>query len=520
MTAAELTAAIKGGSFIRRPVSWTGYGNGLFLAAGLVYAALAWYYRQAENAAGGLGNDLDCEYLGKGCTLYKTWVVTVSYSTWKYSASASGPLGNFAKDGGCTDQAACVAAAESAVEVVASQAGTNGYYEPAYKDDVGCTSGTTKACTYYYGYVPLIVHADRGTIADGGINKAIHQFAVNNEPVRWAPYTGVSWDTDTGAKPTADEWTGTQPGTATDTDGDGYSDEEETRVGTNPNNPYSNPGTQPGTDTDGDGYSDEDEHSAGTNPNDPNSHPGTAPTTGTDTDGDGYSDEDEAAAGTNPNDPNSHPGVTPGTGTDTDGDGYTDEEEAAAGTNPNDPASRPGGAAEIPAGTECGSLACEATLGGVQADTARIASATEETRTDTKRVADATEEMRDILKENATPTFEPLQFDLLPWQPGDLTVAVWSASVDLFGGAISDSLTKIKAKIPVLFGGWFPAMSLAGGGASCPAANIQILGRTQDISVCNSPVHTVLATVVRSAILAAFLVVFYVDAFKWFAEAL
>jgi len=57
------------------------------------------------------------------------------------------------------------------------------------------------------------------------------------------------------------------PGDPDDSDGDGLSDEEERRIGTDPNNP----------DTDGDGFSDGEEVSKGTNPLDADSNPATQP---------------------------------------------------------------------------------------------------------------------------------------------------------------------------------------------------------------------------------------------------
>jgi hypothetical protein len=65
---------------------------------------------------------------------------------------------------------------------------------------------------------------------------------------------------------------------APDTDGDGISDKDELRLGTDPNNP----------DSDGDGISDGDELRLGTDPNNP------------DSDGDGISDGEEVKVGTDP----------------------------------------------------------------------------------------------------------------------------------------------------------------------------------------------------------------------------
>ncbi|MDD5395109.1 MAG: hypothetical protein PHE17_18975 [Thiothrix sp.] len=85
-----------------------------------------------------------------------------------------------------------------------------------------------------------------------------------------------------------------------DTDGDGIKDGDEVKLGTDPKNP----------DTDGDGLKDGDEVTKGTDPKNP------------DTDGDGLKDGDEITKGTDPKNP------------DTDGDGLKDGDEIKAGTNP------------------------------------------------------------------------------------------------------------------------------------------------------------------------------------------
>ena len=104
----------------------------------------------------------------------------------------------------------------------------------------------------------------------------------------------------------------------TDTDGDGLTDEEELKLGTDPNN----------RDTDGDGISDYWEVQHGTNPLDPDDpiKGGLDPTK--DQDNDGLTNGEELKLGTDPfND-------------DTDGDGYQDKWEVDNGYNPldaNDP---------------------------------------------------------------------------------------------------------------------------------------------------------------------------------------
>jgi hypothetical protein len=69
-------------------------------------------------------------------------------------------------------------------------------------------------------------------------------------------------------------------------------------------------------DSDGDGFSDDDELAAGSDPYNPSSFPGS-------------------------NDPGSPPDGN-GSVVDTDGDGFSDDDEIAAGTDPYDPASTPG----------------------------------------------------------------------------------------------------------------------------------------------------------------------------------
>ena len=115
------------------------------------------------------------------------------------------------------------------------------------------------------------------------------------------------------------------PAPPLDTDGDGLDDAQETRLGTDPNNPDTdsdglsdgeevrrrmNPRT---SDSDNDGLSDGDELVAGTDPN------------RWDTDGDGLMDSREMRLGTDP------------TKRDTDDDGLTDPRELRLGTDPTNP---------------------------------------------------------------------------------------------------------------------------------------------------------------------------------------
>ena len=115
-----------------------------------------------------------------------------------------------------------------------------------------------------------------------------------------------------------------------DADGDGISDADERRLGTDPAS----------TDSDGDGIPDGREIELGTDPANADSDGDGVPDrreadsggkldpTSADSDGDGLSDGEELALGTNPASKDSD-------GFDTIGDGLTDAQEVALGTDPN-----------------------------------------------------------------------------------------------------------------------------------------------------------------------------------------
>ncbi|MFG6161481.1 Ig-like domain-containing protein [Schaalia turicensis] len=111
-----------------------------------------------------------------------------------------------------------------------------------------------------------------------------------------------------------------------DTDGDGLTDSEEEKIGTDPNNP----------DTDGDGINDGDEVNGTKNPFkddkfNKDGKPGNTDPLNPDSDGDGVNDGDEVTGkhnNGNPTNPNK---------ADSDGDGVTDGDEKKDGTDPNNP---------------------------------------------------------------------------------------------------------------------------------------------------------------------------------------
>ncbi|QPK81256.1 YPDG domain-containing protein [Schaalia sp. ZJ405] len=132
---------------------------------------------------------------------------------------------------------------------------------------------------------------------------------------------------------------GTDPKKA-DTDGDGLNDGEEKKLGTDPKNP----------DTDNDGVNDGDEVSGAKNPFkddkfDKNGKPGNTDPKNADTDNDGVKDGEELNTKVDPttgktvDDPDAKdPKTNPNSDdTDTDGDGLTDKDEEKLGTDPKNP---------------------------------------------------------------------------------------------------------------------------------------------------------------------------------------
>jgi hypothetical protein len=140
------------------------------------------------------------------------------------------------------------------------------------------------------------------------INAAVCQIVGGDCDSAHATAKATPGDADGDGVSDADERRlGTDPA-STDSDGDGIPDGREIELGTDPAN----------ADSDGDGVPDRREASSG----------GKLDPTNADSDGDGLSDGEELALGTNPASKDSD-------GFDTIGDGLTDAQEVALGTDPN-----------------------------------------------------------------------------------------------------------------------------------------------------------------------------------------
>ncbi|MCI5825380.1 MAG: YPDG domain-containing protein [Arcanobacterium sp.] len=133
------------------------------------------------------------------------------------------------------------------------------------------------------------------------------------------------------------KWTFTaqKPEFCLDDDGDGLTNDQEKKIGTDPKNP----------DTDGDGINDGDEVNGSKNPfkdhkSDPNGKPGNTDPLNPDSDGDGVKDGDEVNTKVDPktgktiDDPAQTDPKTDPNSKDTDDDGLTDGQEKKIGTDP------------------------------------------------------------------------------------------------------------------------------------------------------------------------------------------
>ena len=120
-----------------------------------------------------------------------------------------------------------------------------------------------------------------------------------------------------------------------DSDYDGWSDDYELKMGTDPYDRYDFPADYIWTDSDRDSFSDSFENSKGTDPDDDMDHPYTY----RDWDVDYFGDSFEMYVGTDPFDDNDYPCDH----NDTDSDGFGDEYEIVAGTDPEDYWDQPDG---------------------------------------------------------------------------------------------------------------------------------------------------------------------------------
>lgn len=257
----------------------------------------------------------------------------------------------------------------------------------------------------------------------------------------------------------------------------------------NMNQWFDNPYADPQSDTDGDGVPDWQEHEAGTDPNDPASTPTAPVVPPRPQPGDpGYSPV------TDPTHPDYDPSQDPQR--DSDGDGIPDVNDPC----PHDALNRCADVdpRDIPAS--------EPTL-------EEIRDLLEEIR---DQGAQEQEEQEEEEEEDVSPMdFGPISVALPEWSPGQITTDMFSSVGTAFQASLDTAIAGSEGKLPFLTGGWVPIVSLSGGSTPCAAIPMSILGHVQDVGVCETPVHTILATTARLALLGLMVVGFWLAMTKW-----
>lgn len=254
---------------------------------------------------------------------------------------------------------------------------------------------------------------------------------------------------------------------------------------------YSNPYADPNLDTDGDGYKDWEEFVAGTDPNNSNEHPST----------------DIVEPEPDPSDPNYDPEEPYEPLPDRDGDGIPDQYDPcpydALNRCMDDDRVRERLEIEFP-----DDYSREATLQDIRNLLQQMLE---------QEQGQEPEEPEEPEEEPAPVDFGPISLVLPEWQPWDITEETFSNVSSHMETVLGNALDAGSGKLPFLFSGWVPIVSLGGGG-SCEGISMQLLGVSQDVGVCDTPVHTVLATTVRTALLAVMIIAFWLGMTRWVAQ--
>jgi hypothetical protein len=230
-----------------------------------------------------------------------------------------------------------------------------------------------------------------------------------------------------------------------------------------------------------------------------------------DTDDDGWPDWIEWRLGTDPFSAASRPLA----GSDPDGDGRTNAQERDAVTDPLDgteydanqaPAADPNAepvASDLEAVTEA-IQALEAELAELLANVS-----TESMQTVQVSVAEAQlaelEAIRELLEgEDQAPVLEGPALE-------ELTDTPWTALSATVSTALADLRDTASTRMPFALEGFIPTPTITGS-SSCAAVAMPILGVSQDVGLCETPVHDFMAGPGRAVLLALAVVAFWLSA--------
>lgn len=233
-----------------------------------------------------------------------------------------------------------------------------------------------------------------------------------------------------------------------------------------------------------------------------------------DTDGDGWPDWAEARLGTDWTGQTSRPVA----GSDPDRDGFTNEQEVAAVTDPLDPTSQPTTGepafdAEAPASEGTATDMADAIL-ELQRQIAELAQIVATEALQAAQLEAAQEQL--ALLEAQLAELEALR-DILEAEiavPGmaapslaETTDGPWTALQSQVSTAIDGLVTTAQTRLPFALGQYVPTAPTLGA-SSCPGVNMPILGHSQAVGLCDTPVHDFMSGTGRAVLLALAVIAF------------
>ena len=601
---AEILSMFNGGT-VSKSVSWGSrvlYGGAIVAGASLISSALFYFYNSLQRQVGTNGGKfLDGYFAGSLVTIsydlylnmhevivWRTregvpieWRARCSWDGSHIGSATSTGLPNFSGIrstwGGQKYMYFSVKPGESDVRLncmpaLEAQLAIRDLFPNWSTDWTACGNRfPAQMCKFFSGDLADILNGhqpSRQAVADQVIPEYINNQTVSPSS---SPIPSITIE----PVPNVNQWTD-DPYTSSivDTDGDGYPDAYEDRVGTNLNDILSFP--SPATDSDGDGVPDKEEIDDKTDPFSPE------PRKDTDNDGlpdhldpdplDPDTDGDGLPDGTDPDPLTPDPSRdTDNDGLpdildpnpknpDTDGDGVPDGEEVDRGTNPTNPDTDNDGIQddldpdpldpdtdndglpdgldpdpEVPEPPEepeeilCGSLACESTqsqiLSAVQNQNQQIQDQTTNIQSQTQAINDQTQaiqdqsnlqqEQKDLIEDFVTGENAPAQPILT--QPQPKVIQAMEGFIDGVTARVENLATAATNKFPFGLGGWIPVLNGTSIGSTCTDIQITLLGITKNLGWCDSGVHNFMSTTFRALVFVVLLIAFYISTAKLMA---
>jgi hypothetical protein len=237
-----------------------------------------------------------------------------------------------------------------------------------------------------------------------------------------------------------------------------------------------------------------------------------------DTDDDGWPDWIEWRLGTDP----FNPGSRPLPGSDPDGDGRTNEQERVAVTDPLDgteydanqtPGADPNAepvARDLEAVTEA--------IQQLEAELAELLAGVAQESQQIVQVAYAEAQLQELVAirealeaEEEAPVLEAPDL-------AELDDGPWTALVATTTAAVDDLRTTAATRLPFALESFVPTPTITGS-TECAAVSMPILGVSQSVGLCDTPVHGFMAGPGRAVLLALAVVAFWLSAASVLAKS-